>query len=401
MPKKSIDGVDVAGKRVLVRVDFNVPIEDGRVVDDRRIQAAVPTIRSVIDRGGRAILLSHMGRPGGKGYEPAHSLRVVAERLAELLDRPVSFPSTDCTDDASREAVVAMADGDVVLLENLRFHAGEKVGDAAFASALAELGEIYCNDAFGAAHRNDASMLALPKVMAGRPRVAGLLLLKELRFLRDALASPARPFVVVLGGAKVSDKIGVIEHLMPRSDATLIGGAMAYTFAQALGRRTGESLVEKDKIPLARKLVDEAARLKHDMYVPDDHVCSTQMSATGGDIEVFEGHIAEGFMGLDIGPRTQGIYAEVIRKARTIVWNGPMGVFEMPPFAIGTRTVASAIAQATDAGATSVVGGGDSAAAVERFGMAGRMTHISTGGGASLEMLAGRDFESVRVLDDA
>lgn len=401
MSTKTIPNLDVAGKRVLIRVDFNVPIDGGTISDDRRIRAAVPTIRSVIERGGRAILMSHLGRPEGKGFEAEFSLRPVAARLGEILGRPVAFPDTDCTSEASARAIAAMSDGDVLLLENLRFHAGEKKGDRDFAARLASFGDVYVNDAFGTSHRPDASMVALPRAMQGKPRVSGMLLDKEIRYLARTLSNPARPFVVVLGGAKVSDKIGVIENLMPKSDATLIGGAMAYTFVRALGHRTGASRVEEDKVAIAKKLIDEAARLRHDMHIASDHVCSTQMSATSGNIEVFEDHIADGFMGLDIGPRTQSEFAGVIRSAKTIVWNGPMGVFEMAPFRVGTKVVAKAIAEATDAGATSIVGGGDSAAAVETFDLADRMTHVSTGGGASLEMLAGAKFESVELLDEA
>lgn len=401
MSKKTIPNLDVAGKRVLIRVDFNVPIDDGVIADDRRIRAALPTIRSVLERGGRAILMSHLGRPEGQGYEAAYSLRPVAERLSELLGKPVGFPDTDCASEVSGAAVGELADGEVLLLENLRFHPGEKKGDREFTARLAAMGDVYVNDAFGTSHRSDASMVALPRAMQGKPRVSGMLLDKEMRYLSKTLASPARPFVVVLGGAKVSDKIGVIENLMPKSDATLIGGAMAYTFNRALGHQVGDSRVEQDKVAVAKKLIDEAARLDHDMYIASDHVCSTQMSATSGDIEVFEGHIKDGFMGLDIGPKTQSEFARVIRGAKTIVWNGPMGVFEMLPFRVGTKVVAKAIADATDGGATSIVGGGDSASALESFELANRMTHISTGGGASLDMLAGKKFESVELLDEA
>ncbi len=401
MSKKTIPNLDVAGKRVLIRVDFNVPIKDGVIGDDRRIRAALPTIRSVVERGGRAILLSHLGRPEGAGYEAGFSLKPVAERLSELLGKPVGFPDTDCVSEASAAAVKAMGDGEALLLENLRFHAEEKKGDGAFAAKLAGFGDVYVNDAFGTSHRPDASMVALPKAMQGKPRVSGMLVDKEMRYLSKTLANPARPFVVVLGGAKVSDKIGVIENLMPKSDATLIGGAMAYTFVEALGKRVGDSRVERDKVVVAKKLIDEAARLDHDMHVASDHVCSTQMSATSGDIEVFEDHIKDGFIGLDIGPKTQSEFTKVIRSAKTIVWNGPMGVFEMLPFRVGTKVVAKAIADATDKGATSVVGGGDSAAAIEAFELSDRVTHVSTGGGASLEMLAGKKFESVELLDEA
>ena len=400
MAKKTIEQVDVAGKRVLVRVDFNVPLEDGRITDDRRIRAAVPTIRSVIERGGRAVLMSHLGRPKGEGPEPALSLKPAADRLGELIGTPVAFPSDDCVSDASASAVSAMGDGDVLLLENLRFHEAEKKGDAAFAAKLAAYGDVYVNDAFGTCHRQDASMVAVPKAMEGRPRVVGLLVEQEIRYLRDTIADPARPFAVVLGGAKVSDKIGAIDNLLDKADDLLIGGAMAYTFCKALGKRVGDSRVEDDKLDYAKKVIDKAANVRADLYLPVDHVCSTQFTKVGGDVEVFEENIKDGFMGLDIGPKTQSQYVEILRKAKTIVWNGPMGVFEWSLFSVGTQQVAKAIAEATAGGATSIVGGGDSAAAVEQLGLSDQMSHVSTGGGASLAMLAGVRFQSVDLLDD-
>ncbi len=401
MAKKTIQSVDVAGKRVLIRVDFNVPIEDGAITDDRRIEGAVPTIRSVVERGGRAVLCSHLGRPEGKGYEAEHSLKPAAERLSTLIGRPVAFPSNDCTDQAAAAAVAAMKDGDILLLENLRFHKGEKKGDPAFAAKLAAYADIYVNDAFGTAHRPDASMVAVPNAMQGKPRVAGFLLEKEIKFLSEAITNPREPFVVVLGGAKVSDKLGAIEHLLPKADAVLVGGAMAYTFLKALGKNVGKSRVEEDRLPDAKRALDLAAKLKTDLILPKDHVCSTQFAESSGDIEVFDGSIKDGYMGLDIGPATQTQFAAVLGKARTIVWNGPMGVFEWRPFSIGTNQVAKAIAEATGRGALSIVGGGDSAAAVEKFGLSDKMTHVSTGGGASLEMLEGKKFESVELLDNA
>ena len=400
MAKKTVQSVDVRGKRVLVRVDFNVPVEDGKITDDRRIREALPTIKSVTDRGGRAILISHMGRPEGQGFEAEFSLKIAAERLAQLLGRPVAFPSTDCTDAAAAAAVAAAKDGDVVLLENLRFHAGEKKGDAAFAAKLAAYADIYVNDAFGTAHRPDASMVAVPKALAGKPRVVGFLVEKEIKFLSDAVAAGQKPFVVILGGAKVSDKMGAIDHLLPKASAVLVGGAMAYTFLKAMGRNVGTSRVEADRLADAKRTIDLAARLKADLLLPVDHICCDQFSENG-DIEVFDDQVKDGYMGLDIGPKTQTKFAMAIRKAKTIIWNGPMGVFEMRPYQQGTRGVAKAIADATTAGATSIVGGGDSAAAVEKFGFADRMSHVSTGGGASLEMLEGKKFQSVELLDEA
>ena len=400
MPKKNVAAVDVRSKRVLVRVDFNVPVENGAITDDRRIREALPTIKSVIDRSGRAVLMSHMGRPEGKGFESEFSLKACADRLAQFLGRSVAFPGNDCTDAASAAGVAAMKDGDVLLLENLRFHKAEKKGDPAFAATLAAYGDAYVNDAFGTCHRPDASMVAVPKAMAGKPRVMGFLVEKELKFLSDALANPARPFVVVLGGAKVSDKMGCIENLLPKADTILVGGAMAYTFLKALGRHLGNSKVEDDRLADAKRIIEHAGKSKCTLVLPADHVCCTQFSEDSGDIEVFDESIRDGFMGLDIGPKTQSTYTLTLRKARTIVWNGPMGVFEFKPFLQGTQQVARAIADATRAGAVSIVGGGDSAAAVEKLDLANAMSHVSTGGGASLEVLEGKKFESVQLLDN-
>ncbi len=401
MPKNSIAAVDVTGKRVFIRVDFNVPLKDGQITDDRRIRAAIPTIKSVIDRGGRAVLASHLGRPEGTGYQAEDSLRPVAARLGELLGKPVHFPSQDCTDQAAADAVARLNNGEVLLLENLRFHKGEKKGDAAFAAKLAAYADVYVNDAFGTCHRPDASMVALPQAMAGKPRVSGFLVEKEIRYLSEALAHPAKPFTVVLGGAKVSDKLPAIEHLLPKADHIIVGGAMAYTFLKALGHRVGSSRVEEDRIADARRILELAGESKTDLHLPIDHVCSTAFSESVGDINEFEDHIPEGSMGLDIGPKTRHKFSQVIKGSKTIVWNGPMGVFEWRPFRVGTRVVAEAIAEATAAGAVSIVGGGDSAAAAEVFGVADRLTHVSTGGGASLEMLEGKPFQAVALLDNA
>lgn len=401
MAKKTIVDIEVAGQRVITRVDFNVPLKDGSITDDLRLTAALPTIKSIIDRGGRAVLISHMGRPAGTGFEQSLSLRPVATRLAELLGTPVAFPSNDCTDDDAAAAVNAMTDGQVLLLENLRFHAGEKTGDPAFAGILARLGDVFVNDAFGTCHRTDASMVALPKALAGKPRVAGLLVDREIRYFHDTLASPERPFVVVLGGAKVSDKLGAVEHMLNHADAVLIGGAMAYTFVRALGHETGESKVEENRIDDAKRMIELAVHHECELHIPFDHVASTMFSETAGDIEVFEDAIPAGYMGMDIGPKTQTHFSSILHAAKTIVWNGPMGVFEFKPFRVGTEMVARAIARATADGATSIVGGGDTASAVKAAGLADQITHISTGGGASLEMLKGARFESVDLLDDA
>jgi len=400
MPKKTIQAVDVSSKRVLIRVDFNVPIEDGKITDDRRIRSAIPTIKSVIDRGGKAILCSHLGRPEGTGYQAEDSLAPCAKKLSELLGKPVAFPSQDCIDAAAGAAVAAMKNGDVLLLENLRFHKAEKKGDAAFAAKLAAYADVYVNDAFGTCHRPDASMVAVPKAVNG-PKISGFLVEREIKFLSEAIANPAKPFVVVLGGAKVSDKLAAIEHLLPKASAILVGGAMAYTFLAALGKRVGNSKVESDRMGDAKRAIELAAKLKADLHLPKDHVCSTQFDESTGEIRVCDEHIPDGFMGLDIGPKTQADFASVISKAKTVVWNGPMGVFEWMPFAAGTRTVAKAMADVTSRGGVTIVGGGDSAAAVEKFDVASKVSHVSTGGGASLEMLEGKKFESVDLLDNA
>ncbi|MEM1184991.1 MAG: phosphoglycerate kinase [Planctomycetota bacterium] len=401
MPKKTIAQTDVAGKRVLVRVDFNVPLDGTTITDDRRIRSALPTIRSIVERGGRAILMSHLGRPAGTGYEEAMSLKPAAAKLGELLGKPVAFPSTDCTDDATHSAVNAMSDGDVLLLENLRFHKAEKKGDATFAQSLARYADVYVNDAFGTCHRPHASMVAVPNLLGGKPRVSGFLVEKEIKFLSEALASPEQPFVVVLGGAKVSDKLPAIHNLLPKADHILIGGAMAYTFIKALGHEVGDSRVEEDKVADAKSIIDAAAGSRVELHLPTDHVCSTQFSEVGGDVAVFTDHVDPGYMGLDIGPVTQGHYTAILRTAKTVVWNGPMGVFEWAPYRVGTKTVADACVQATEAGGTTIVGGGDSAAAAEKFEVASKLTHVSTGGGASLEMLEGKKFEAVELLEEA
>lgn len=401
MAKKTIAGVDVKGKKVLIRVDFNVPIEDGKITDDRRIREALPTINSVLSRGGRAILMSHLGRPEGKGFEPEFSLAIAAARLTELLGKPVAVPGKDCIDSTSAAAVAALQDGQCLLLENVRFNAGEKKGEPGYCAKLAAYGDVYCNDAFGTSHRAEGSMVGVPKAMSGKPRVMGFLVEKELKFLTDAIAKPSKPFIVVLGGAKVSDKMGCIENLLPKADAIIVGGAMAYTFLVALGRKVGTSKVESDRVADAKRIIDLAAKSKCELLLPVDHVCSTQFSEDAGDIEVFDEQIKDGFMGLDIGPKTQTKFALAIKKAKTVVWNGPMGVFEFRPFSTGTQQVAKAIGSATKAGAISIVGGGDSAAAVDKFNLASEMSHVSTGGGASLEMLEGKKFESVELLDNA
>ena len=405
MAKQTIDQIDVTGRRVLMRVDFNVPLADGRITDDRRIRMALPSIRSVLERQGRLILMSHLGRPAGTGYEPELSLEPCAKRLTELLGDlvrgEVKFPSHDCVDGTAAAAMNMLADGEAMLLENLRFHKGEKKGDAEFASKLAAHADIYCNNAFGTCHRTDASMVAAPMAMQGKPRVCGSLVEKEIRFLSDTLEAPEKPFVVILGGAKVSDKLPAIEFLLPRADTILIGGAMAYTFLKAMGTKVGSSRVEEDRLEDAKRIIAAAQDQDCELALPTDHVCSTVFDEKTGDNKTFEGDIEDGYMGLDIGPETRLRYSGILRKARTIVWNGPVGVFEWGLFAVGTKQLAESIVEATEQGAVSIVGGGDSAAAAEHFGVADRLTHVSTGGGASLAMLSGQQFESVDLLDDA
>jgi phosphoglycerate kinase len=392
MPKKTIQDVPVAGKTVLMRVDFNVPLDDQqRVTDDRRVRMALPSIRSVIERGGRLILMSHLGRPKD-APDAKYSMKPAADKLAELLGGTVHFANDVIGDDARAKAAALNA-GEVLVLENLRFYPGEKKGDAAFAQALADMADIYCNDAFGTCHRKDASMVAVPKAMGDKPKVVGFLVEKEIQYLSDAVANPARPFVAILGGAKVSDKIQVIKNLLTICDQVLIGGAMAYTFSLAQGGEVGKSLVEPDKVELAKELLADGERL----VLPVDTHCGDAFSADCNKAIVPAGQIPADFQGLDIGPQTAQRYAQIIQSAKTVVWNGPMGVFEMPPFDAGTRAVAQAVAESQ---ATSIIGGGDSAAAIEQLGFASQVSHVSTGGGASLEMLEGKKFEAVELLDD-
>ena len=400
MPKKSVAALDPAGKTVLVRVDFNVPQDDsGAITDDRRIRMALPTIRSIIDRGGKAILMSHLGRPAGKGFEQAFSLAPVAKRLGELLKLSVALAS-DTGGADSHTKVRALPAGGVLVLENVRFHKGEKKGDdQAYVDGLAGLADAFVNDAFGTCHRTEASMYAVPVAMKarGKPAVVGFLVEKEIQYLSDAIAQPKRPFVAILGGKKVSDKIAVIKNLLTICDRVLIGGAMAYTFSLAQGGKIGKSLVEPDKLELAKELLATAGGK---LVLPVDTHCADGFSAAAAKQIVPAGEIPDGFEGLDIGPQTAQQYAAIIRSAGTVVWNGPMGVFEMPPFDAGTKAVADAVADATAKGAITIIGGGDSAAAVEQLGYADRVSHVSTGGGASLEMLEGKVFETVAVLDE-
>jgi phosphoglycerate kinase len=394
MAKKTVADIDVRGKKVLVRVDFNVPLEGGKITDDRRIAQALPTIKKLVDGGGRVILMSHLGRPKG-GPEPKYSLKPTADRLGELLGKPVAF-AADAIGTAAEQAVGALGNGDVLILENLRFRKDEEKNDANFAAALAKYADVYVNDAFGTAHREHASTFGVPQLLQGKPRVIGYLIQKELKFLGEAVTNPHRPFVAILGGAKVSDKINVIEQLLGKADTLLIGGAMAYTFFLAQGKEVGKSLVEKDKIELAKSLLAKAGgKIK----LPVDTVVSDKMS-DDAVTKVVEGNIPADLEGFDIGPKTQALYAAEIAKAKTVIWNGPMGVFEKKPFQAGTKAVAQAVADATGkSGATTIIGGGDSAAAIEVFGLADKVSHVSTGGGASLEFLENGHFATLDILD--
>jgi phosphoglycerate kinase len=393
MAKKTISEVDVAGRKVLMRVDFNVPLDDqGQITDDRRIRMALPSIESVVGRGGRLVLVSHLGRPKG-APDPAFSLKPAADRLAELVDVPVAFASDTVGSDAQAKTA-SLHDGEILVLENLRFNEGEQSGDAQFAQTLAAMADIYCNDAFGTCHRKDASMVAVPEAMKSKPKVVGFLVAKEIQYLSDVIANPEPPFIAILGGAKVSDKIKVIKNLLGICDRVLIGGAMAYTFSLAQGGSVGESLVEPDKVELAQELI---ALGKDRLVLPVDTHCGDDFKADCQKRVVPAGQIPDDFQGLDIGPETARQYGDLVRSAKTIVWNGPMGVFEMPPFDAGTRAVAEAIAEGDG---TSIIGGGDSAAAIEQLGFTDRVTHVSTGGGASLAMLEGAKFAAVELLDD-
>jgi 3-phosphoglycerate kinase len=394
MPKKTVADVDVAQKRVLMRVDFNVPIEGGAITDDRRIAQAMPTIRNIIDRGGRLTLMSHLGRPK-EGPEPKFSLKPVAEHLSKLVGKEVKFAG-DCIGLEAERLANSLQDGEVLLLENLRFHKGEEKNDPNFARQLAKLGDVYVNDAFGTAHREHASTFGVPQLMQGKPRVIGFLIQKELRFLGEAIIEPQRPFVAILGGAKVSDKIAVIEKLLEKADTLLIGGAMANTFLLAQGKQMGNSLVEADKVDLARMLIGKA-RFK--LRLPVDLVISNQISDEA-DTQVTSDDVPQGMQALDVGPDTARQYRDEIMKAQTIIWNGPMGVFEKEPFADGTQEIAEACAEATQKNdATTIIGGGDSAAAIEQFELADQVSHVSTGGGASLEFIEKGHFSTLDILD--
>ena len=397
MNKKTIEDIDVRGKRVLVRVDFNVPQDEtGKITDDRRIRAALPTIQYLINQGAKVILVSHLGRPKGKPEDrEKFTLKPVAERLSELLGKPVPL-APDCVGPEVEKMVQAMKDGDVLLLENVRFHPEEEKNDPEFAKQLASLAEVYVNDAFGTAHRAHASTEGVTKYLPG---VAGYLMQKEIEYLGGALANPKRPFIAVLGGAKVKDKIPVIENLVSKVDKLIIGGGMAYTFLKAQGKEIGQSLLDADSLDFCREMLAKAGDkilLPVDVVVADGNPFEKGPDAVQTKVVSVDAIPAD-WQGVDIGPETQKLFAEAVKGAGTVVWNGPMGIFEFEKFAVGTRAMAQALA---DSGAVTIVGGGDSAAAVEQLGFADKMTHISTGGGASLEFLEGKVLPGVAALQD-
>jgi 3-phosphoglycerate kinase len=392
MAKLSIEDLDVSGKRVFVRVDFNVPLDDGKVADDTRIVAALPTIRYLTEHDAKVILASHLGRPKGKVAEK-YRMDPVARRLSELLGKPVK-KLEDCVGADVENAVKQMQPGDVILLENLRFHAEEEANEDRFAKQLAGLADVYVNDAFGTAHRAHASTEGITRFIG--KSAAGFLMDKEIKYFTEVLTHPARPFVTVLGGAKVSDKIGAIDNLLDKADIFLIGGGMAYTFLAIKGVKIGDSLFEEDKTDVAREEMDKAKKMGKEFLLPVDHIIGDKLTEDA-QVKTVEGDIPDGWKGLDIGPKTVSLFSDRLKKAKTVVWNGPLGAFEIPKFADGTKKIAQVIAQSD---AISVIGGGDTAAAVTQFGLADKMSHISTGGGASLEMLEGRKLPGIEALSD-
>ncbi|MDZ7714772.1 MAG: phosphoglycerate kinase [Balneolaceae bacterium] len=396
MDKMTLKDVELSNKKVLMRVDFNVPIEDGTITDDNRIRQALPSINHVIKEGGLLILTSHLGRPGGERNDEL-SLKPVANHLQDVLDAKVHF-ANDCIGKEAT-AVINKADfGEVVLLENVRFHPEEKANDEDFCKALAAHADVFVNDAFGSSHRAHASVAGVAKFL--QPAVSGFLLEKEIKYLRESVNNPERPFIAILGGAKVSDKIGVIEHLLSKVDSIIIGGGMTYTFYKAKGLPIGNSLLEEDKIDLAGDLLEKAEDAGVNMVLPLDSVVAKEFSNDAEFEVVDEDGIEEGWMGLDIGPQSAIAFGNMIKNAKTVFWNGPMGVFEMDNFADGTFAVAEALAEATKFGATTIVGGGDSAAAIKKAGLEDKVSHVSTGGGASLEFLEGNELPGVAALTD-
>lgn len=398
MKKLSIDNIELKGKRVLVRVDFNVPLDENqKITDDIRITSALPTIKKIINDGGKCILMSHLGRPKG-GPNPKYSLKPVAVRLGELLESEVKF-APDCVGEQVKAIVNKMKDGEVLLLENLRFHPEEEKNVPEFAQQLAELGDVYINDAFGSAHRAHASTEGVTKYI--KVCAAGYLMQKELEYLGNAVSNPVRPFTAILGGSKISGKIDVIENLLPKVDYLLIGGGMAYTFYKAMGYEIGSSLLEEEKIELAKQMLEKFKSSKAKVLLPVDNVVASEFKNESPSMVVDSDKIPADKMGLDIGPKTIEEFKKVILESKTIVWNGPMGVFEFDNFAIGTNEIAKALAEATEKGAITVIGGGDSAAAISKAGLDDKVTHVSTGGGASLEFLEGKVLPGVAALNDA
>jgi len=397
MKKLSIDKVDLKSKRVLVRVDFNVPLDENlKITDDIRITSALSTIKKIIDNGGRTILMSHLGRPKG-GPNPKYSLKPVAVRLGELLQMDVKF-APDCIGDQVKAIVNSLKDGEVLLLENLRFHAQEEKNDPEFAKQLAELGDVYINDAFGSAHRAHASTEGVTKFI--KTCASGYLMQKELDYLGSAVANPVRPFTAILGGSKISGKIDVIENLLPKVDYLLIGGGMAYTFYKALGYEIGTSLLEAEKLDLAKEVLEKFKNSNAKVLLPKDNVVAAEFKNESPSTVVDADKIPSDKMGLDIGPKTIEEFKNVILSSKTIVWNGPLGVFEFDKFAAGTNEIAQALAEATSKGAVTIIGGGDSAAAISKAGLDDKVSHVSTGGGASLEFLEGKVLPGVAALND-
>lgn len=393
MNKKTVKDVDVKGKRVFCRVDFNVPMKDGQVTDETRIRAALPTIQYLVDQGAKVLLASHLGRPKGQAVEELR-LTPVAKRLSELLGKEVK-KTDEAYGDSVKSEIDSMNEGDVLLLENVRFYPGEEKNDPELAKAFAELADVYVNDAFGAAHRAHASTEGIAKHL---PAVSGFLMEKELDVLGKALSNPERPFTAIIGGAKVKDKIGVIDNLLEKVDNLIIGGGLAYTFVKAQGHEIGKSLLEEDKIDLAKSFMEKAKAKGVNFYMPVDAIVADDFSADANSKVVAIEEIPADWEALDIGPKTAETYRDVIQKSKLVIWNGPMGVFEIDKFAQGTKAVAQALADANDT--YSVIGGGDSAAAVEKFGLAEKMSHISTGGGASLEFMEGKQLPGVVALND-
>lgn len=397
MKKLSIDKVNLKGKRVLVRVDFNVPYDENmNITDDLRITAALPTVKKIINEGGKCILMSHLGRPKG-GPNPKYTLKPVAVRLGELLEKDVKF-APDCIGGQVKAIVNSLKDGEVVLLENLRFHAEEEKNDPAFAQQLAELGDVYINDAFGSAHRAHASTEGVTKFI--KVCAAGYLMQKELNYLGEAIANPVRPFTAILGGSKISGKIDVIENLLPKVDNLLIGGGMAYTFYKAMGYEIGTSLLEAEKLDLAKETLEKFKKSNAKVLLPKDNVVAPEFKNESPSVVVDADKIPADKMGLDIGPKTIEEFRNVILESKTIIWNGPLGVFEFDNFAKGTEAIAQALAEATSKGAITIIGGGDSAAAIKKAGLEDKVSHVSTGGGASLEFLEGKILPGVAALND-